>query len=223
MKHMLWNGAILAVSLAVAAAPARAQNEADEPDEATEVVIEVDEDGRILVNGEPMAAGEGRVVIRLDGDGEVAIDRDERRTRIVRSGRAQPFAWRGDVDFDPPRPLRVPAIEPLVERFRMQFDGFGELFEEHREVASLERESREMAARARRATGDERAELEGELREKLNEIFERKMEVRRERIADIEERLAEERSRLQERSEARGEIIDRRFQELLGESDPFEW
>ncbi len=54
-------------------------------------------------------------------------------------------------------------------------------------------------------------------------IFEKKMELRRERLAVVEERLEDQRAELQERSAARADIIERRYNELLGESDALEW
>jgi hypothetical protein len=207
---------MLVVCMAAAAvSPAAAQEQSG----SAEVVVEVDEDGRILIDGQPVAGSEERVVIRLrDSD------------RIIEDGRRGPPArvsaslFRGGgAGFEPPRPPRIRRIEPIVERLRMEFDGIETLVDEHLEVADLERTSREQAAQARRADGERRNELESQLRETLEEIFEAKMELRRARLAQIEERQQEHRTELEERSAAREDIIGRRFQELLGETDVLEW
>lgn len=225
MTTNLWTQAFLVACLATAGAiqPATAQHDVD--DDSVDVVVEVDEGGRILVDGRPVADGDGRVVVRVRRDGRVAVEDRRRGARVVRvpARHARPFARQRTDGFVPPRPVRIRSVEPIVERLRMEFDGIEALVEEHHEVADLERESRALAAQARRASAEERRELESQLREKLAEIFEKKMELRRERLALVEERLEDQRAELQERSAARADIIERRHNELLGESDVLEW
>lgn len=127
--------------------------------------------------------------------------------------------------LDPPD---LSALEDLDLHFRepLRFWSFGEsplLVQERMKVVEMERESRELARKARRAEGAERSELEAQLRDKLEEIFEVKLELRRERIDALEEKLRSEREKLRAREEARERLIERRRSELLGEDDALEW
>ena len=116
--------------------------------------------------------------------------------------------------------LRFQFSDP--SRF-LRFDGPGLRIREHMKIAELERESRELARRAREAEGTGRSELEDELRQKLEEIFDAKMELRRERIERFEERLRAERESYQRRDDARESMIERRLRDLMGEDDALEW
>lgn len=227
---------------AVLAVPAtHAQDEAADEVRlrADRVTIEVDDDGRILLDGEPVRERDGVVVLRVEpGDDEVEVHviGPRKRRAVVRGtphtvhdrvafrmdGKQHPFLFEDfDIDIDVPD---MPDVAPLLERFRFDVgDSFRTSFEEHREVSGLERESRMLARRARSADGDERRELEAELRDQLDEIFDKKEQIRRDRIADLEEKVASEREALQRRRAAREDIIDRRLQTLMGEDDILDW
>ncbi len=99
----------------------------------------------------------------------------------------------------------------------------GESMKERTELMKMEMESQRLARRARRADGDERAQLEQELQEKLNEIFDRKQELRENRIEQLRESLNKALNQQNERDQSRNEIIDRRLRELLGQSDKYDW
>lgn len=156
-------------------------------------------------------------------------DRDEKERKFhfefEFDGDSLLFGDLADLRIDPPD---LSALENLQFHFAgpegsFELEGMHTRAKERMEVAQLERESREIARQLRRADGAERRELESQLRTKLDEIFEIKMRLRRERIERMEERLQEERAKLQERAEGRDEIIERRYDELLGSEDPFEW
>lgn len=205
---------------------------------ADRVTIEVDDDGRILLDGEPVRERDGVVVLRVepgDDDVEVEVIGPRKRRTIVRGtphtvhdrvalrmdGRRHPFFEDFDLDIDVPD---MADVAPLLERFRAGAgDSIRRSFEEHREVAGLEHESRMLARRARSAEPDERPELEAELRNQLEEIFDKKEQLRRDRIADLEDKVASEREALERRRAAREDIIDRRLRALMGEDDILDW
>lgn len=98
------------------------------------------------------------------------------------------------------------------------------------EIAEGERRSRTLARQLRRAEGPERDRLARELRETLEGTFDLKQQARRQQVEAMREdaerlrgELAELESELSERDAAREEIIERRRQELLGESDMLDW
>lgn len=246
----LFSAGLLAVATFIAV-PAVAQDAAisDENDDeivvrGQRVTIEVDDEGRVLIDGERVSDDDGPIVLHVESDdGEVEIEAVGPRRRAFRVHRAGPVddqmryrdrvAMRGDRgwphvaaimdDFEFEMP-DLPDMAPLMERFRVEIgDPMRESLREHREVAEQEREAREIARRARAAAGSERAELEAELEAKVNEIFDRKVEVREEVISDLQEKVQEEREELNRRSELRQEMIERRMRTLLGEDDLLEW
>ncbi len=99
----------------------------------------------------------------------------------------------------------------------------GESMRERTEIMKMEMESQRLARSARRADGDERAQLEQELQEKLNEIFDRKQELRKNRIEELRESLNKALDQQNERDQSRNEIIDRRLRELLGQHNKYDW
>lgn len=115
----------------------------------------------------------------------------------------------------------------------LPWPGFGQRGVEpatRREIAEGERQSRTLARQLRRADGVERDRLARELRETLERTFDLKQQARRERAealredADrLREELAELEAELSEREATRDEIIERRQQELLGESHELDW
>lgn len=250
-SHFSLLSAGLFAAAALMAVPAIAQDAAisDEIDDEVvvrgqRVTIEVDDEGRVLIDGERVSDDEGPIVLRVESDdGDVEIEAISPSLREFRVHRAPPagdhvrhrdrIVIRGDHDwphvagfmkdfeFEMPD---LPDMAPLMERFHLEIgDPMRASFREHREVAEQEREAREIARRARDAAGSERAELEAELQAKVNEIFDKKMELREEVISDLQEEVQEEREELNRRRELRQEMIDRRMRTLLGEDDLLEW
>ncbi len=243
----------LLVLALLAAAPAAAQDttqpngdDAGVNVRAPRVVIEVDDEGHVLVDGRRVSDEDGPVVLRVDPEnGEVEVEAVGSRHRSVR-------VWRGlgpgqrvrrpdrglfrhdrdgalsgrlmdDFEFSLPD---VPDVAPLMERFHTEIgDPLRESLRENREVAALEREARDLARRARRAEADsdEKAAIEAELRDKLNVIFDKKLELRENTVAKLRERSDEERAKLDRRREARQDMIERRMRSLLGEDDLLDW
>lgn len=231
--------AVFIAAAFLAAPPAMAQNE-DADDvriRAKRVTIEVDDEGHVLVDGKRLSDEQGDVLLRVepeDGDVEVEIVRPMRRHMRTRHAPRQRlnrlYFRRGDdgahrrFDFDMHDMPDFHDVAPLMERLRAEVgDPIRESIEEHREVAELERESRDLARRARRAEGAERNQLESELRMQLEEIFAKKLEHREQRIAELEEKLTDEREKLQRRRGARSEMIERRLRTLMGEDDILDW
>jgi len=99
----------------------------------------------------------------------------------------------------------------------------GESMKERTELMKMEMESQRLARRARRADGDERAQLEQELEEKLNEVFDRKQALREERVEKLREALNKALDQQNDRDQSRNEIIERRLRELLGQSGKYDW
>ncbi|MEX2400533.1 MAG: hypothetical protein WD423_07150 [Rhodothermales bacterium] len=207
-------------------APPEATLNADAADESVrasedatvEVEIDVDE----------LEEHARRIVVRLGGDDGFRFDRPSRRTIRVPERRAHRIVHRRrspDANAPSINRLGPPPMAPFLdEDIRLELrDGVGERIRAHRDVTELERESRRLAREVRQSGGDERRELEEQLSAKLDDIFDKKMEIRRDRIQRLESLLEKERSVVEERSQARDEIIDRRFDELLGESDVLDW
>ncbi|GAB5517804.1 MAG: hypothetical protein RhofKO_00550 [Rhodothermales bacterium] len=244
----------------------------DGEDENT-VVIEVDEDGTVTVNGEVVEgdgtvtikskygggnetvrvfsrngnglssnfkriqrSNEGRLLRRLEreagqSNGNVYVyrgdDDEEARSRFERlySGNGNSF-WFSDDDSeltfdvdDDAFPFGVLAGRPNGALFTQQQG----MLKGRMEIMKLEREAMELAQQARRASGDERAQLEADLDAQLDAIFERKMELRQAEIDTLEKRLTEERAAYQKRTAERKRMIERRKKELLGERDDLDW
>ena len=249
-RGFLFSTIILAVAF-LAGAPAIAQDAAPSDESSDRVIvrgnnvtIEIDEEGRVLVDGRQVSDDNSPVVLHVEpSDGEIEIEAvDPRDRRIIVRGtpRASDHVRHGDHvrfrgDFDWPRVASfvdgfefetpaLPDMAPLMERFHLEIgDPMRASLREHREVAEQEREAREMAGKVRAADGDARAQYEAELREKLHEIFDKKVESSEEAIADLEDRVEDERERLSQRRDARQEIIERRLRTLIGEDDLMEW
>lgn len=91
---------------------------------------------------------------------------------------------------------------------------FGQLSSEGR----MEWEARQLAFRIRASrSANERETLKGDLKTKLEEILELKHENRLAEIRELEERLSALKQALKEREKRRGELVDVRLQELIGE------
>lgn len=238
-SKVLSAGFLAAAYLLAPPAVAQMDDSEDVQIRAERVVIEVDGDGRVLLDGQPMSDDNGAVMLRVSpANGEVEIEvvgprrrhmvfhgapaRDQDRVVFRRGDRGgHPHFENFDFEFEMPH---IPDVAPLLERFRHELgDPLRESIEEHREVADLERESRELARSARRADGAERSELEAELRTQLNAIFDKKLELRRNRVATLEEKLEDERRQLERRQASRDDIIERRLRSLMGEDDILDW
>lgn len=189
------------------------------------VVIVLKDGSRIVVNGDNVT-GEGIFAFKFDTD---ELKRNMERFAIT------PDKFRFEhvpADWEVRTENLLKQIDPIiVDGPDFVFDSFDlggpffspEFREERNEIVRLEREVRELAREARQAEGQERERLEAEIREKLETILDNKLSLRERHIEKLEERVNEERSYLQKRREARGEIINRRFRELLGEKDVFDW
>ena len=227
--------AILVASLA--ALPAIAQDE-DDSDRRVEIRIE---DGRIWVNGEEVPEGtalQEYLDERGFGDITVTTDGGDNRTIVVtHDDHARP-----NVYFDRKSIRRPDDVVVARPNFMYNFDGAFDTLKDldlavdlhdgfggimlgatSPEMAEKERESRDLARRAREATGSERAQLERELEALLSDIFEMKLEVRRERVERLQDRLVEQQEALAERENDRAEIVERRKAELLGQNSRYDW
>lgn len=85
-------------------------------------------------------------------------------------------------------------------------------------LRKMEAQSHKLAKKARSAGGEEREELEGELRDHLEAIFALKQARRLELIEMLRAALDSAVSENEDRESNREEIIERRFDELLGRS-----
>jgi hypothetical protein len=211
--------------------PATAQDEADAD------TIWVDGDKTIIVMSE-----DGRRVVIRSADGEEGSrfffeDRPGARVFGVRPGtffdeEGTPRIMRfhsdrlGDLDED----LTVLDdmisgmdgvwVDRLGDDLRVEF---GASMKERSELMRMETESQRLARRARRAEGQEKADLERELEEQLNEIFDRKQALQEERIDRLRDEMDKALDRHNERDQHREEIIERRLRQLLGRQDRLDW
>lgn len=240
-----WMGLLAAAFLM--AVPGAAQDTLPDENEdgvsvqAQRVVIELDDDGHVLIDGRRLSDEEGPIVLHVtpvNGQVEVeAVAPHRRAARLARSISPRhkiagpPGTFPGE-DHEGPMMGRlleefdfdVPDVAPFVERFHFMFDEpLRESWNEHREVAEMEREARDLARQIRRAEVGERPALEAELRDRLDAIFDRKLELREDTVQRLRERSDEERANLDRRREAREDIIDRRMRSLLGEDDFLDW
>lgn len=106
------------------------------------------------------------------------------------------------------------ALETYVQGLREENRAlFGRIHTEER----MEFEAQSLAQQIRSLQpGAERQGLEGQLRSKLKEIVDLKHENRLAEIRELEQRLERLKESLRERERARDEVIDRRFEELVG-------
>ncbi len=238
--------ALVVLLAAVLAIPATAQDDQAKKEVKREIKVMVDDEGNITVNGKPAKAGDeieledGTKARVLKEDGKVIVMEEDdeggrkvirRRVRTAPDDDVEVFVKRmkdgdhmtwhvspGEI-VDHARRMGIHGIGPVLDHdfdFDFSFDGMSP------EIMELESEAREIARKASKAEGAERAQLERELSEKLNVIFDKKLEKRRERMTRLEEKLAKERAELAERSRSREAIIDRRKADLLGD-DVLKW
>lgn len=111
-------------------------------------------------------------------------------------------------------------VDRLGDDFRVEL---GASMKERSELMRMETESQRLARRARRAEGQEKADLERELEEQLNEIFDRKQALQEERIERLRDEMDKALDRHNERDQHREEIVERRLRQLLGREDRLDW
>jgi len=180
------------VVLLLVAQPAIAQHEHEEADS---VVVE-----------------KKKEIIFLEDDGE-------RRVKVRTWGDPN------DIDFD----IDIMTLQDEYSflsgsdgMIDMVLDGLDQatpgLWREYSTLRQMEMETRRLARSLRMAEGDERDRQRAELQEKLQKIFDYKQQMRQERIDRLRAMLEEETEEHAEREALRQEIIERRLQELIGES-----
>ena len=91
------------------------------------------------------------------------------------------------------------------------------------EIRELERKSLEIARSYRDASADEQIDLGETLKQILEQIFDLKEENTTERLTRMNDELNKLRERVAERSASREDIIQRRYNELVGAQDALAW
>jgi len=119
-------------------------------------------------------------------------------------------------DWTGPMRERVEKMQGMMGQYRM-------FSESSREMGKLEREARELARSARNAEEEDRSEIESDLNDLLGQIFDMKLEQKKERVDKMSKELEKLHSMISERSASRDDIIQRRFDQLLGRRDVMDW
>lgn len=184
--------------------------------EGERVVILVEDDAVVVREGAREPHREFRLERRIGPDGVWMMHRDREGVDTV------------SVNVDEVARVfeRLGEIPVHLERWAEELGDsapLGDAWQSQREVAEMERQSRDLARQVRSAEGAERERLEQELRAHLDELFSTKLELRRERVERLAERLERERAELDQRRSRRSEIVERRYRELLGERDELDW
>jgi hypothetical protein len=80
-------------------------------------------------------------------------------------------------------------------------------------------------AESARQTQDQakKEEAKANLRKAVEELFDLRQQTRKKELEELRKRVAELESDISRRQEKRGEMIDRRLAQLLGERDEMEW
>lgn len=214
--------------LAVPSGAAYAQ-QADEaaPADDPSITIIIDDDGRVIVNGEEVSAGARVIRVNPDNGDVVVLNPDRIRARAatargpMRLGAPDRIRFERDWAEEIEEGLAglrfaLPHVEPLMDHAAF-------IARESAAVMELERESMALARRVRNAEAAERAQLETELRTKLVETFEAKLQARQQRVQRLEEELNEQRNFMEERRRNQEDIIGRRMGDLLGDEDALDW
>jgi hypothetical protein len=200
-------------------------------EDGKEVTVSIGEDGHSLWigddDGELYEPRRLREVLELRGNsgGNVFFsDGDDDNHFRVRSGDGNSFVWESN-GLEASRHLLEGRVAEQREAMNMamRMGQMGLPGMSNRELMTMERKINELARQARRAEGEERAELEGELDDLLAEAFDLKHETTRKEATRLEEKLSEIRSRVSERQSSRAEIIARRKKQLMGERDTLDW
>ncbi len=77
--------------------------------------------------------------------------------------------------------------------------------------------------RANQANTSNIARIEQQLRDVLEKSFDLKLQFQNEELVDLERELSELRSLIEKRTSAKDTIIDRRYEELTGDTEYLEW
>ena len=97
------------------------------------------------------------------------------------------------------------------------------LYQKVAQRRNLERLADEIAAECRRSAGDERDEHQVKLRRTLTQCFEIKQELMRRDLAQMEKELGKLRTLIEKREASRDDIINRRMNEVTGQTDHMQW
>lgn len=213
MRYVTLIALFAVATLWMSPAPAVAQ-EADTIRIGADRVVIVIDDSSLVVRRADRAAG--------TDDREIRIERRDRpgTFRMMRRQGAEGDTLQVDVDRMVRR-ARAMAEVPLawIEEFEAMDRPLGAMMDERREIARLETEARDLARRARSASGAERAEHEANLRTTLDELLDRRLDLERQRVDRLEADADERRERLERRQANRAEILERRFRDLMGDDD----
>jgi hypothetical protein len=87
----------------------------------------------------------------------------------------------------------------------------------------LDRKALETAERLRRATSGSRDKLKAELNEIVSEHFEARQKRRELQLKRMEEEIQRLRDAIKARNDAREDIVNKRIQELTGDTNPLDF
>jgi hypothetical protein len=96
-------------------------------------------------------------------------------------------------------------------------------YERVMEMQKLERESMELAEKARRAPPEERDPVSKQLAETLNKLFDLREENRGNEVNELKKRVEALERELANRKANKAKIVEMRRRELLGERGEFDW
>ena len=139
---------------------------------------------------------------------EIAPEEAEELQRLRRENRREFF-------------MRMREILPEMKRLAEMKEKDPEAFERTIHERHLEHRAMRLAREAREAEGDRREELVEQARKHLDELFEARMRDRDTRIEQLEHELERLRHEQEQRREQRGDLIERRLNELMGEALEF--
>ncbi len=117
-------------------------------------------------------------------------------------------------------------------RFNFEFNTFsvGSFFSKDKEEAKKAKEASEMeiytqilGAKIQHANGSERDKLKKELRSKLDKLFEMKQAKRKKELEQLRDKISELSKSIDKRQMNKESIIQRRMEELTGESEYLKW
>lgn len=208
-----------AFMLAIALPQTASAQDADTLRIDSDRVVVIVEDGNVILRRSDRTGEIDEREIRFgEGDRPSAV-------RVMRRRGAEGDTLRFDLERMAERMQGVPFVFPAEFFKEGEFSGFplGERFQERREITRMEAETRDLARRARAASGAERTQLEAELRSQLDTLLVKRLEVERERVERLEDQALERRTRLENRMANRGEVIDRRIRAMLGDGDDLDW
>lgn len=205
--------------------------------------IEV-KDGQVFVNGEMVkelenadlpvvfnSNGNSSIadfnVFKSGGSGNFVFDSDNNK-ELTFFGNTMAPDMHGDVDhmFERYNVMADDVARGGLTRLKMNMNGaFPDALynPQSDEIRKMERESMELARRIRTADDAEQEDLKQTLKELLSKIFDLKEENTVARLNKMSAELDKLEAKVAERSSSRTDIINRRYKELLGESDALAW